>query len=147
MKKFLATTFLAMIFMAIATPALAFPSLIPSECTGTAELRTPENSNCVEGSEGCCKSCDLNQEDRTGCCCDLSSVERMAINASQIILGITGSLTLLMFVIGGVMYITSGGEPGKVSKATGILKNSVVGVAIVLLAGLAVQLILKRLTS
>lgn len=136
MKTVAYSFILTLIFTFLALPALAFPSLIPAECSGSAELDTTK-----------CKDCSLDQEDRTGCCCNLSSVERTAVNVSQIILGVTGSIALLMFVIGGVMYIISGGSPDKVKKATDVLKNSAIGIAIILLAGLAVQILLKKLTS
>lgn len=135
MKTAVYSFILMPIFVFWALPALAFPSLIPAECSGEAKLID------------CTQDCPLNQEDRTGCCCNLSSVERGAVNVSQIILGVTGSIALLMFVVGGVMYIISGGSPDKVKKATDVLKNSAIGIAIILLAGLAVQILLKKLTS
>jgi hypothetical protein len=134
MKKILTSLVVFSFLFLIATPVLAFPSLIPDECREGAPL------------EGC-KSCPLDQESRAGCCCDLSSVERTAVNVSQIILGVAGSVALVIFVIGGVIYITSGGSSDKVQKATSLLKGAVVGLAIILLAGLIIQTILTKLTA
>lgn len=134
MKK-LFTSLLVFIFLFIvAIPVYAFPTLIPEECRGDAALTG-------------CTDCPLNQADRAGCCCNLSSVERTAVNVSQIILGVTGSIALLIFVIGGIMYMTSGGSSDKVKKATTVLKTAVIGIAIILLAGLIIQTVLKSLTS
>ena len=136
MKKILTYLLVFSFLFLMATPVLAFPTLIPAECAGNAELDT-----------SICTDCPLNQADRTGCCCNLSSVERTAVNVSQIILGVAGSVVLLIFVIGGVLYMVSGGAAEKVKKATTMLKTSVIGLAIIMLAGLIIQTILKKLTS
>lgn len=55
----------------------------------------------------------------------------LAINISRWILGIVGSLTLVMFVWGGVMFIISGGASDKISQAKKIIVAAVVGLIIV----------------
>lgn len=148
MKKILTSLVIFSFLFFVVTPVMAFPSLIPAECAGDALLPM-----CSAGADGCtaekmgCKMCPIDQENRAGCCCDLSSIERTAVNISQIILGVAGSIALLVFVIGGVLYITSGGASEKVKKATSLLKGAVVGLAIILLAGLIIQTILTKLTS
>lgn len=49
----------------------------------------------------------------------------------------------LMFVYAGFLYITAGGDTGKISKATGVFGKVVVGLIIVLLAWTIVDTILK----
>ena len=136
MKKILTSLVVFSLLFLVVTPVLAFPSLIPEECAGDAELDPKK-----------CKPCPLEQEDRKGCCCDLSSVERTAVNVSQIILGVTGSVVLLVFVLGGILYMTSGGAAEKVKKATTMIKTAVIGLAIILLAGIIIQTILLKLTQ
>ena len=135
MKKILTSLIVICLMFLVATPVFAFPSLIPAECIDDAPLA------------GCTKNCPLDKENRAGCCCDLSSIERTAVNVSQIILGVAGSIALVIFVIGGILYITSGGASEKVKKATSLLKGAVVGLAIILLAGLIIQTILTKLTT
>ncbi|MBU1132636.1 hypothetical protein KKC32_05340 [Patescibacteria group bacterium] len=117
-KKFLAIIIFVFIFLS-AAPAYAFPTLIPEECTGEALITD----------------------------CNLTAVEQLIANAAQIILGISGSLALLFFVIGGIMYIASGGNPGKIQKATDILAKATLGLGIILLAGVAIKLVIKKLTG
>ena len=136
MKKILTSLIVFSFLFLMITPVLAFPSLIPAECAGDAELDLSK-----------CKDCPLNQENRDGCCCNLSSIERTAVNVSQIILGVTGSIALLIFVLGGILYMTSGGASDKVQKATNMLKSAVIGIAIILLAGIIIQTILTKLTQ
>lgn len=60
-------------------------------------------------------------------------------NISQIILGMTGSFALLMFVYGGFLLVTSGGSQEKVSKGKKTITNAVVGIIIVMCSGLLIQ--------
>ncbi len=99
--------------------AMAFPSIVPSSCAGDADVKE----------------------------CNLSAVEQTIATVAQIILGISGSLALLMFVIGGVMYMTSGGASGRIKTATGILSNAVIGLAIILLAGVIIKILIGKLSG
>ena len=51
--------------------------------------------------------------------------------AIQALLGIVGLLFLVLTVYAGVLYMTANGETGKIEKAKGILKNSIIGLVIV----------------
>jgi len=55
----------------------------------------------------------------------------LAVNVSQWILGIVGSLALLMFVYGGLTFVLSGGSAQAVDKGKKILIGAVIGLAIV----------------
>ncbi|MBU0625050.1 pilin [Patescibacteria group bacterium] len=67
--------------------------------------------------------------------CVLTTLGRIA----QLILSVAGGLTLLMFVYGGFLMLTSAGEEGKVTKGKDVLKAAVIGLAIILLAGYLVS--------
>lgn len=60
-------------------------------------------------------------------------------NISQIILGLTGSLALLMFVYGGFLLVTSGGSQEKVAKGKKAITNAVIGIFIIMTSGLIIQ--------
>lgn len=70
---------------------------------------------------------------------DLNCVLLTFANIARLILGITGSLALLMFVYGGFLMITSAGESDKVTKGKTVLKNAVIGIFIIMCAGLLIQ--------
>lgn len=55
----------------------------------------------------------------------------LAVNLSQWILGIVGSLALLMFVYGGLTFVLSGGSAQAVDKGKKILIGAVIGLVIV----------------
>lgn len=62
-------------------------------------------------------------------------------------LGISGIFILLMFVLGGVMIIVSRGDKAKIKKATDIMKNSIIGLLIVIFAYTFVKFIVIALVN
>lgn len=56
-------------------------------------------------------------------------------NVASLIVGLTGSFALLMFVYGGFLMLTSGGVESKVSKGKEVLKNAIIGIVLVFTAG------------
>lgn len=63
------------------------------------------------------------------------------------ILGLSGSVALLMFVWGGFQYLWSGGDPKKVEKGKETLINAVKGIVIIFFAYAAVNTIIKALAT
>jgi hypothetical protein len=66
--------------------------------------------------------------------CSLDDVMQIFVNISIFILGISGSIVLLMFVYGGFLWITSRGDADRVKKGKDTVTNSVIGLAIILLS-------------
>lgn len=63
------------------------------------------------------------------------------------VLGLSGSVALLMFVWGGFQYLWSGGDPKKVEKGKETLKNAVLGIVIIFFAYTLVNTLIKVLAS
>ena len=63
------------------------------------------------------------------------------------VLGIMGLLLLILFVVGGIMWMTSGGSPEKLKKAQGLLVNAIIGLIIVLCSYAIVDFVTTKLTS
>ncbi len=55
----------------------------------------------------------------------------LAVTIAQWILGIVGSLTLIMFVYGGIMFMISAGSSDKIAQAKKIIVASLIGLLIV----------------
>ncbi len=70
---------------------------------------------------------------------------RMGLNVVDIILGVVGSLALLMFVYGGIMMLISAGNSDKVSKAKGIIIAAVIGLGIVFASYLIIEFVMRAL--
>ena len=118
-KKIAAVSALLFILFAPSAGAQAFPSLVPAECRGS----------------------QLANE------CTLTSVETMATNLATIILGTSGSLALLMFIVGGIQYIMAGGNAKYAAKAKDTLMYAALGLVIVLFAGALIKFLVKSLTG
>jgi len=69
----------------------------------------------------------------------------LAVNISNWIIGIVGSITLLFFIYGGIMFTWSAGSEERVKKGKDILLNSVIGLAIVFTSFLIIQFIMSSL--
>ena len=66
----------------------------------------------------------------------------LAIKVSKWILGMVGSLALVMFIYGGVLFLVSGGGSEKISQAKKILVAAVIGLIIVFTSFLIIQFVL-----
>jgi len=75
----------------------------------------------------------------------LDDIVMIAVRASRWILGIVGSLALLMFVYGGFMFLISSGSSDKISKAKAIIVAAMVGLIIVFSSYLIIQFVLKTI--
>ena len=99
----------------------AFPTLVPAECASSSVAESKK--------------------------CDLSKVEQLMVNLAQIILGVAGSVALLMLIIGGVMYLTSGGTQARVQKGTKIITSAIIGLIIIFAAGFVVRFLVGTLAG
>jgi len=63
------------------------------------------------------------------------------------VLGIMGLLLLILFVVGGIMWTTSGGSPDKLKKAQGLLVNAIIGLIIVISSWAFMDFVVKGLAK
>lgn len=75
------------------------------------------------------------------CCgdCTLDDALNVGVNIANIIIKYVGIIALAMFVLGGLMWIFSGGSADKVQKGKQIIIGAVVGLLIVLFAGVIIN--------
>jgi hypothetical protein len=69
------------------------------------------------------------------------------VNISQIILAVTGSAALLMFVYGGVLWIISAGSSEQIQKGKSAMAAAAIGIVIILTAWTAVNVTILALTK
>lgn len=79
--------------------------------------------------------------------CTIDNIMQVFVNVATFILGISGSIVLLMFIYGGVMWLTSAGNEARVSKGKDILAGSVIGLAIIFGAYVAISVIISALKT
>lgn len=63
--------------------------------------------------------------------CSVTDLVRLGINIFQFVLGIIGSLALLAFVYGGILFLFSGGNTDMIEKGKNTLKGATIGLIIV----------------
>lgn len=63
--------------------------------------------------------------------CSLGDVMQIFINISIIILGLSGTIVLVMFIYGGLMWILAGGNEKRVTEGKETLVHAVIGLAII----------------
>ncbi|MFH1173147.1 MAG: pilin [bacterium] len=79
--------------------------------------------------------------------CDLNDFGRTLNSVAKVILGLTGSLALLMFVYGGFTWVISSGNREMIQKGKNILVAAVIGIIIVFVAYSAIEFALRALTN
>ncbi len=65
----------------------------------------------------------------------------------NIVLGLVGIIAVVVIIVGGISFITSQGDPGKVMKARNTILYGVVGIVVALSAFLIVNFVLDSLFS
>lgn len=81
----------------------------------------------------------------SGVDCDIETILQTISNFIKFVLQISIAATALIFAYAGILYLTSGGNPGKAQKAIEMLKKTVIGFLFVLGAFLIVELITSTL--
>jgi hypothetical protein len=79
--------------------------------------------------------------------CTLTDFVILAINLFRLMLGVLGSLALLFFIYGGIIFLLSRGSAEMIQRGKSILTQSLVGIMIVLGSWLIVNLVIAALTG
>ncbi len=96
---------------------------------------------------GICTSRNTDCECRDTGDCTLDDILQVAVNISVLILGLIGSIVLLMFMYGGFLWLTSQGKPDAIKKGKDTLVNAVIGLIIVFGAYTAITVVIKVITT
>ncbi len=75
---------------------------------------------------------------------DLQSIARKVVNFLSVIVGV---IAVIMIIVGGFRYITSGGDSNRVGGAKNTLIYAIVGLIIVALAQFIVRFVLTNVTT
>lgn len=111
---------------AFAGVAVAEPSIQDGLNRGTCLSTTDTN-------------CDTGDPDDT-----INNIITTVINIFSLVVGV---VSVIMIIIGGLKYITSGGDSGNVTGAKNTILYAVIGLVIVALAQVIVRFVLNRVTQ
>ena len=137
-----------LVLVPVAVPALASadnPTSPPA--TGNTGGTTPTIQDCLgQGSSLTAPATDTD--------CSNASVSNGGTNVNHIITTIinvfsfvVGVVAVIMIIVGGFRYITSGGDSGNVSSAKNTIIYAIIGLVVVALAQFIVQFVLQRVTG
>jgi cytochrome bd-type quinol oxidase subunit 2 len=125
--------------------AFSVPALVPAlaSAQGTA-TQSPDISN------GLCAGTNLDATQTTGCTVDsatanaeINNIIKLVINIFSLIVGL---VSVIMIIVGGLKYITSGGESSNISSAKNTIVYAIIGLVIVALAQFIVHFVLGKIT-
>lgn len=115
----------ALFSIGLATPTLTFAATDPADAVC-------EGAGAVSG--GTCQNTDGT----------IATVVELGIRVLQLVAGV---MAVVFIIFGGIRYITSGGDPSKVSSAKNAIIYACIGVAVVALAEVIVQFVLNRINK
>jgi hypothetical protein len=75
----------------------------------------------------------------------ISGPNGILIHATHIVAYIAGAAAIVLLIIGGIRYITSGGDPSNVKSAKDTVVYALIGLAVIVLADALVTFIVGRL--
>ncbi len=100
--------------------------------------------------QGCLKTGACLDTDAANCAASSDpngSVNNIITTVINIFSLVVGVVSVIMIIVGGLRYITSGGDSGNVSGAKNTILYAIVGLVIVALAQVIVHFVLSRVTA
>lgn len=76
-----------------------------------------------------------------------STVNSTIARGLNLFSAVVGIIAVVMIIVGGIQYITSGGDSGNVTKAKNTILYAVIGLVVVALAQIIVKFVLGRFTG
>lgn len=138
MKKFLKKSIVTFSALAVLLVPVAVPVAVG------AQVPAPDIQN------GLCTGANLSTANTT---CDQSTtqaadeVDTIITTVINIFSLVVGVVSVIMIIIGGLKYITSGGDSGNVSGAKNTILYAIIGLVIVALAQVIVKFVLGRVAT
>lgn len=130
MKKYLLILIFTLLFSSVL--------IVNAQSEKTLSDPIPPSSSCVPGSGKICLTNPLG---------DIDTPQSLIGRVINSVLGIVGSIALLMFVYGGLTWMISSGNQEKVKKGKDILVWSAIGLAVIFMAYTLTRLLLSSLAQ
>lgn len=134
MKKILQKLAFMLSTFAFAIAPLAMPVAVHAQADIDGSLC--QGANLQVGNSDCNQDGDPGET--------VNDIIATVINIFSLVVGV---VSVIMIIIGGLKYITSGGDSGNVSGAKNTILYAVVGLVIVALAQIIVRFVLTRVTE
>ncbi len=133
--------------LALMAPA-GLPVTVYAEDSGTTVTVPSAEGNLTDSF---CTGTDVSIDNESGACegnaeqkDNVNNAVKLGLNLFSAIVGI---ISVVMIIVGGIRYITSGGDSGKVTSAQNTVMYAVIGLVVVALAQIIVKFVLGRFTG
>ena len=90
-----------------------------------------------------CQGVTLTDTDK-GCGTGAATLNTVIKNVINVLTIIIGTVAVIMIIVGGTKYITSGGDSSKSASARSTIISAIIGLAIVALAQVIVQFVISK---
>ncbi len=142
--KFIKNFFIVVLFLAVTFSLLA-PTFVFAQSANNSDLLKGGIVKCgKDGYNGGKIDGIVDDQEQ----CHVSDIFKLVDDALKFVYTyLILPLATISIAIAGVMYLISGGDPGKRKKAGEIMKSTIIGVALVLTAWLIVHTIVKYVTD
>ncbi len=130
---------LSILFIPLLSPALvnaqAATDCLSNPATGGIQTCL-DSGTCATDQAGC--------TDPGGATDRVNRIIRLVINIFSLIVGV---IAVIMIIIGGLKYITSGGDSGNITGAKNTILYAIIGLVVVALAQVIVRFVLNKVTQ
>lgn len=129
---------LAAVF-SLAAP-LALTATVSAESGGSPDINSGlcQGVNLQAGNTGCNPANDTAANDK------INTIIKLVINIFSLVVGV---VAVIMIIVGGLKYITSGGDSGNITGAKNTILYAIVGLVVVALAQFIVRFVLGKVTA
>lgn len=132
-KKLLTTLSISALFaVPVMVPALAHaqsdPNALANKASCGADFNIDPNATCTADDNGVATD-------------KVNKIIRLVINIFSLVVGV---VSVIMIIIGGLKYITSGGDSGNVTGAKNTILYAIIGLVVVALAQIVVKFVLAK---
>ncbi len=116
-------------------------------CTKDTVGKTCVSNRCLAEADNvkCCKAAESGSTELPNPLGKGTTIESLIARIIEYVLGLIGTISLLLFVYGGLIWMTSAGSSDKVKKGRDIIVWAVIGMAVVFMSYIAVKFIIQGL--
>lgn len=131
--------------LAAATMLFAVPVAVPVSVYALTDTGTcVSQGSGLDGNFDPNGNCQQAQNQDVNSSADLTNTFKFVVNVFSVIVGV---IAVVMIIYGGLRYITSGGDSGKITSAKNTIIYAVIGLVVVALAQFIVQFVLGKATG
>lgn len=124
-----------------------FISLLAIFAISFASIALPTTTYAITSGDICTSNATYEAKTAAGCYGDSTKIEDVIINVINGVVGVFGIVATVFIIVGGVGYMTSNGDSGKVEKAKKTILYAVIGLIVSVLAFAIVNFVVANVIN